>query len=192
MTDTSKWPPHEPDARRTGNPVHWCERCRLEAAAVYGDAPASPPRVPDDRLLIEMGKHLRWYGDDVLIYGRSVRDRTMDALNTPPVPPTPEVVEAAIDRYGDARRSLEKCTDVAAAASWALAVKEARAALLALYVPPSVRAEDIEWLVEGVAMLDEKAPKVGLTPKEEALRDRMLRFLTALTPRPTPETRDNG
>jgi hypothetical protein len=56
----------------------------------------------------------------------------LDRMSAPHVLPTRAEVEAAIDRYGDARRSLEKCTDIAPAASWALAVKDARAALLSL------------------------------------------------------------
>lgn len=35
----SDWPDHEPDAGRTGNPVNWCERCRLEAQSL-----AAPPQ----------------------------------------------------------------------------------------------------------------------------------------------------
>ena len=31
--DREGWPDHEPDMGRTGNPVNWCPRCRLEADA---------------------------------------------------------------------------------------------------------------------------------------------------------------
>ena len=39
-TERVDWPDHEPDAGRTGNPVNWCERCRLEAQSL-----AAPQRV---------------------------------------------------------------------------------------------------------------------------------------------------
>lgn len=40
-------PPHEPDLGRTGHPKHWCERCRIEAAAFFVlDLRSAPIRLP--------------------------------------------------------------------------------------------------------------------------------------------------
>jgi hypothetical protein len=63
---------------------------------------------------------------------RLMTEKIIATLRFTPALPTRSEVEQAVDRYGDARRSLEKCTDLAPAASWALSVKEARARLLSL------------------------------------------------------------
>lgn len=41
-------PPHEPDYGRTGNPVHWCERCRIDAERAKSQT-TDPPAHPEFR-----------------------------------------------------------------------------------------------------------------------------------------------
>lgn len=117
----------------------------------------------------------------------------VDAPASPPrVPPTPAVVEAAIECVvaTGAAMVVEVFADDARFEALKAEYVAARAALLALYVPPSVRAEDIEV---ARSALDER--RLYLSAESWPRHDESAaRILAALTPRPdpTPETRDSS
>ncbi len=118
----------------------------------------------------------------------------VDAPASPPrVPPTPEVVEAAIAELEKTVVALEHQLGGGAHETyWRNERTIARAALLALYVPPSVlpaRTEAPEVLLCDINALHEWVRLQHFTGAYRRLKA-LCEWRLALIP--TPETRDNG
>ena len=107
---SSPAPPHEPDHGRIGNPVNWCERCRL-------DAPAEPAgertpmfkngERPDDAdtagLLRELAAFVDGHGDHSLRNRALLYSRALAALpSAPREREVTDVVNEVMQGYRDA------------------------------------------------------------------------------------------